>query len=152
MYQRILAPVDGSSASARGLSEAIAVATLTGGRVCLLHVSSEPFEAVGIDGVMCGAAEIDRLVREGGEFLLAKASEQVKAQGIMVDSRLESAFADRVCDVVAKVAREWAADLVVIGTHGRRGIGRVLLGSDAEQILRVSPAPVLLVRGVEAAG
>ena len=151
MYQRILVPVDGSRISARGLSEAIAVARLTGGRIRLLHVFSEPLEAIGIDGAMCTAADIDRLVREGGQALLDQASEQVKAQGVAVDCRLESAFADRVCDVVARVARDWPADLVVIGTHGRRGVGRMLLGSDAEQILRTAPTPVLLVRGAEAA-
>ena len=51
-----------------------------------------------------------------------------------------------MCDLVAKAAKEWPAELVVIGTHGRRGVGRLLLGSDAEQILRLSPVPVLLVR------
>jgi nucleotide-binding universal stress UspA family protein len=51
-----------------------------------------------------------------------------------------------VCDLVAAAAKSWSVELVVIGTHGRRGLGRLLLGSDAEQILRLSPVPVLLVR------
>ncbi|MBP6502752.1 MAG: universal stress protein, partial [Rhodoferax sp.] len=45
---------------------------------------------------------------------------------------------------------EWPAELIVIGTHGRRGIGRMLLGSDAEQVVRHAPVPVLLYRAVEA--
>lgn len=146
MYQRILVPVDGSSTSDQGLAEAIAIARLTGGRIRLLNVFVEPFEAVGIDGAMCTGADIHRLVREGGQMLLAKASEQVRTQGIAVDSVLEDAEGGRVCDVVARVAQSWAADLIVIGTHGRRGVGRMLLGSDAEQILRIAPVPVLLVR------
>jgi len=52
----------------------------------------------------------------------------------------------RVCDVVCDQARESGADLIVLGTHGRRGIGRLLMGSDAEQVLRLSPVPVLLIR------
>jgi len=57
----------------------------------------------------------------------------------------------RVADLVTEQARAWKADLIVIGTHGRRGVDRFLLGSDAEQILRIAPAPVLLVRAPAAA-
>jgi len=150
MYQRILVPVDGSSTSAQGLSEAIALAKLTGGRIRLLHVIREPFEAIGIDGAMCSGVDIYKLVREGGELVLAKATEQVKAHGIAVDSELLDSFDGRVCDLVVRAAQTWSADLIVIGTHGRRGVGRMLLGSDAEQILRLAPIPVLLVRGTAA--
>jgi nucleotide-binding universal stress UspA family protein len=50
---------------------------------------------------------------------------------------------------VASEARQWPADLIVLGTHGRRGVGRWLLGSDAERIARYAPVPVLLVRAPE---
>lgn len=150
MYQRILVPVDGSSTSGKGLSEAIALAKLTGGRIHLLHVVREPFEAIGIDGAMCTGADIHRLVREGAELVLAMATEQVKKAGIAVDSELLDSFDGRVCDLVVRAVQSWSADLIVIGTHGRRGVGRMLLGSDAEQILRLAPIPVLLVRGTAA--
>ena len=52
----------------------------------------------------------------------------------------------RVCDVAVEQAKAAGADLIVLGTHGRRGVGRMLMGSDAEQILRIAPTPVLLVR------
>jgi len=65
---------------------------------------------------------------------------------VPVDGVLLDTFNRRLCDLVVRAARDWPADLVVIGTHGRRGVGRLLLGSDAEQILRLSPVPVLLVR------
>ncbi len=48
---------------------------------------------------------------------------------------------------MVETARTWGASLIVVGTHGRRGLGRLVLGSDAEQILRVAPVPVLLIRG-----
>ena len=146
MYQRILVPVDGSPHSNRGLAEAIAIARLTGGRIRLVHVIDEPFVAVGVDGAMCGAADIFALVREGAQRVLADASETVKTAGVPVDDEVCDSFSGRLCDLVVQAAKHWPADLIVIGTHGRRGVGRMLLGSDAEQILRLSPVPVLLVR------
>jgi len=56
----------------------------------------------------------------------------------------------RVSEAVIQQTKEWGADLIVIGTHGRRGANRLLLGSDAEQIMRLAPVPVLLVRTPEA--
>jgi len=67
---------------------------------------------------------------------------------VSCDSELADRLDGRVCDLVTQSARTCGADLIVIGTHGRRGVGRLMLGSDAEQILRLSPVPVLLVRGV----
>ena len=55
-------------------------------------------------------------------------------------------FGARVCDLVVEQAREWKADLIVIGSHGRRGMSRLFLGSDAELVVRLAPVPVLLVR------
>lgn len=57
--------------------------------------------------------------------------------------------AGRVCDLVVAEAKNWEADLIVIGTHGRRGVGRVFMGSDAEQIVRLAASPVLLVRAAQ---
>ena len=56
-------------------------------------------------------------------------------------------FAKHIYDAIEEEATEWAADLIVIGTHGRRGIRRLLLGSVAEGLTRVSSKPVLLIRG-----
>ena len=150
MYKRILVPVDGSSTSTQGLSEAIAIAKLTAGRIRLMHVLREPFEVVGMGGGLGGAGDVLKLVREAGESVLAEATAQVKKQGIDVDSELLDSFGERICDLVVRVAQDWPADLIVIGTHGRRGVGRMLLGSDAEQILRLAPVPVLLVRATAA--
>jgi nucleotide-binding universal stress UspA family protein len=60
-------------------------------------------------------------------------------------------FSGRVADVILNEARKWRADVIVMGTHGRRGISRTLLGSDAEAVVRSATAPVLLVRGKAAA-
>ncbi len=146
MYQRIFVPVDGSDCSNQGLAEAIAVAKLTGGQIRLAHVIDEPFVAIGVDGAMAGGADIFSVVREGARQVLADASDTARKAGVAVDDELLDSFDGRLCDLVVKAARAWSADLIVIGTHGRRGAGRLLLGSDAEQILRLSPVPVLLVR------
>ena len=53
----------------------------------------------------------------------------------------------RVAEVIVQAARDWKADLIVVGTHGRRGVSHLFLGSDAEAVARLSPVPVLLVRG-----
>ena len=63
------------------------------------------------------------------------------------DTRLADAPSQRLGRMVADEARGWEADLIVVGTHGRRGLGRVLLGSGAEQIIRDAPVPVLVIRG-----
>ena len=72
------------------------------------------------------------------------------AAGVVAETALLEGLDLRLGDVVADDARAWSADLVVVGTHGRRGVGRVLLGSGAEQIIRQAPVPVLAVRSSRA--
>jgi nucleotide-binding universal stress UspA family protein len=88
-------------------------------------------------------------LREGGEQILAEARATVAKAGVAVEVVQLDTLSGRVSDLVIDHARTWRADLIVIGTHGRRGVGRLLLGSDAEQILRSAPVPVLLVRASE---
>jgi nucleotide-binding universal stress UspA family protein len=146
MYQRILVPVDGSPTSQRGLAEAIALAGITGARLRLINIVDMMVFAMEADTFAGSASEMIPLMREGGQKILAIAQARVEAAGVAVDSVLRDGFAGRVCDLVVDEAKAWSAELIVIGTHGRRGAGRWLLGSDAEQILRMAPVPVLLVR------
>ena len=146
MYQRILVPVDGSAPSAKGLDEAIAIAKMTGGQVRVLHVIDEPFLALGVDGFSGSPGDIIELMQENGRRIVGDAVAKVRAQGVACDSALADNMHGRVCDLVTAAAVSWNAGLIVIGTHGRRGAARMLLGSDAEQILRTAPVPVLLVR------
>lgn len=146
MYQRILVPVDGSPTSKRGLDEAIAIGKITGASLRLLHVVDETSFAMSADAFGAYTGDLLTLLREGGEQILADAKAQVEAAGLAADTVLRESLAGRVCDLVTAEAKVWPADLIVLGTHGRRGAGRLLLGSDAEQTLRLSPVPVLLVR------
>jgi nucleotide-binding universal stress UspA family protein len=86
------------------------------------------------------------VARDAAEQVLAKAAAQVKASGVEAAHVLLDCEGRRLCDLVAETASAWAASVVVLGSHGRRGLQRILLGSDAEQILRTAPVPVLLVR------
>jgi nucleotide-binding universal stress UspA family protein len=70
---------------------------------------------------------------------------------VAVDKVLVECYARRTSEVVCEQANAWHADLIVVGTHGRRGVRRMMLGSDAEQIVREAPVPVLVVRAPESA-
>ena len=149
MYQRILVPVDGSATSDKGLDEAIKLAKLTGASLRLIHVVDVMMFATGFETYGAFADDVVPRMQEVGEKLVEQARSRVAAAGVKVDSVLFDTLALRVSDAVNEQARAWGADLIVIGTHGRRGVGRFLLGSDAEQILRTAPVPVLLVRAPE---
>lgn len=151
MYTHILVPIDGSPTSDRGLEEAIKLARLTGAQLGLMHVVDEFVYATGMEGFGAMTADLTTLLRESGQKILDTAKARVKACGVPVETALFDSFAGRVCDLVVAEATSRQADLIVLGTHGRRGIGRVLMGSDAEQIVRLAPTPVLLVRGGEPA-
>jgi len=145
MYQNILVPIDGSEPAGRGLHEAIQLARTLGARIRLLHVVNKT------PGVTAGAvpAVIDDLIsasRTAGESILRDATSAARAAGIEVQDRLIEALGDRAGEIVISEARAWPAHLIVCGTHGRRGLKRLLMGSDAEYIVRHSPVPVLLVR------
>jgi nucleotide-binding universal stress UspA family protein len=149
MYQRILVPIDGSPTSWRGLEEAIQVALPGHASLRLIHVVDELSIMVSADAMGAMAGEVLTSLIQGGHALLADAKAKVEARGLPVDVTLIESMAGRVCDHVIAEAARWQADLIVIGTHGRRGVGRFLLGSDAEQILRLAPTPVLLVRAAQ---
>jgi nucleotide-binding universal stress UspA family protein len=147
MYQRILVPFDGSPTSNAGLDEAVKLAKLTGASIRIVHVlDGLPFSAgdAGLTGDILG------MLLEAGSQILVEGKRRVQASGVPVDTFLSETFGHRVCDVVAEQAKAWKADLIVIGTHGRRGMKRLFIGSDAEQILRTALVPVHLVRMAQA--
>ncbi|MCW0210982.1 universal stress protein [Achromobacter veterisilvae] len=146
MYQRILVPVDGSDTSDLGLTEAIRLAQLTHARLRLIHVIDELSFAFSVDAYSYQAGELLDLLRKNGAEILEKALATVRAQGIAADTVLYENLDKTVQQRVIAEAETWKADLIVIGTHGRRGVRRMVLGSSAEGILRGAHVPVLLVR------
>lgn len=145
MYKRILVPVDGSPTASQGLQEAITLARDQGAEILLLHVVNDwPVAAGDIAAVNLEAGS--KALREAGAELLTRAEEQVRAAGLTVHRALVEELGVPVGECIVQRAREWPADLIVCGTHGRQGVSRLLLGSSAEYVLRHAPVPVLLVR------
>ena len=145
-YKRILVPIDGSATAKAGLKEALKLAKTAGARLRLLHVVDEsplltlPEAGYSIDTI------IDEL-KASGQSVLAAAAKTAAAQGAKCDSGLVESMGLRVADQITAEAKRWRADLIVIGTHGRRGVQRMLMGSDAELVVRNTTVPVLLVHG-----
>lgn len=147
MYKRILVPVDGSETSNKALVAALELARQGGGRVRLVHVLDELAYLTGYEG----SVDLLNVARDFGHKLLQDALSMAKSAGVPAETQLVDVPGGRLGERVAEEARSWEADLVVVGTHGRRGISRMLLGSGAEQVLRLSPVPVLSVRAPETA-
>ena len=148
MYRRILVPVDGSEASLVGLRHAIGLAKDQGARLRVLNVVDDLIMAP-MMMEPSGAADLTYVLeslRGEGQKVLKKAAavaekSAVNAEAVQVESRGRP-----VSDVILADARRSRSDVIVMGTHGRRGLNRLLLGSDAERVLREAPVPVLLTR------
>ena len=142
-FHKILLPVDGSTTSNRALDMALKLASGGSVQLHLLHAVDELAYLSGYEY----AADLFAMARDYGQKILDEAAHKAKAAGVNVDIKLIDLPAQRLGETVATEAREWGADLIVVGTHGRKGIGRVFLGSGAEQIIRLAPVPILVVRG-----
>ena len=148
-FHHLLVPIDGSPSADKALREAIRLARSSGAKVTLLHVMDALSHMTGFESGTRYAEQILPLMRSAGENLLAQAGQKVLAQGLQVECILITEGPGRVFEHVAEHARNNNVDLIVLGSHGRRGIDRALMGSDAEQIIRHAPVPVLVVRGDE---
>jgi len=146
MYKHILVPVDGSEPSSLGFKEAVKIAKAGGGTIRVVHVVS------GYQPVRAGLAYLPDMevnLRAHGQKLLTEARAELEKSGVDGETVLLEGAAVHTGDHIVEYAKRWPADLIVIGTHGRRGLVRLLMGSDAEFVVRTSPVPVLLVRGPE---
>ena len=144
MYTNILVPIDGSDTASRGLEEAIPLAKALGSRIRLVHVVNELIFAGGDSGIY--ASDLMVSLRDGGKSLLAQAAARVRRAGVVADTVMIESIGAPAADFIVEQARRWPADLIVMGTHGRRGLLRVAMGSDAENVVRIASVPVLLVR------
>ena len=144
-FRRIIVPVDGSPTSNKALVAALQIARDGGGRVRLVHVVDELSYVTGFEA---GALVLDE-IRKGAQRVLVAATEIANAAGVPVETQLIDKPGERLGDCIAREARDWDADLIAVGTHGRRGLSRVMLGSGAEHVIRVAPVPVLVIHGDE---
>ena len=145
MFGRILVPVDGSGPSRDAVELAVATASAVGGTLVfcsvvdsdriIMECAAMPFvdPTPSIDGLKARANEA-----------LAAAVARAEAFGLRAESMLKEG---EPIKTVLAVAHQYAADLIVMGSHGRRGLQRLLLGSTTEGVLREADIPVLVVRG-----
>ncbi len=146
MYRKILVAIDGSTASNLGLDEAIRLAKNQGARLRLFHLVDEFAAVSGPDSAALYSQGLIEALRRDGERIMDKAEGLVRRKGIKAEAVMLESFGGKAADAIVAQARKWGADLIVLGTHGRRGVKRLVMGSDAEEVVRTAPAPVLLVR------
>jgi nucleotide-binding universal stress UspA family protein len=146
MYAKILVPVDGSQASNAGLTEAIKIAKSQGSEIRLIHVVNDLILEAGYGAAIyaCDAVEV---LRKAGRNILDAAQTTAQHEGVETNSVLLDSVGGPASDLILGEAKACAADLVVMGTHGRRGLARLVMGSDAEAVVRACAVPVLLVHG-----
>lgn len=137
-YRRILCAIDFDENSARALEEAVRVAKLARASLCLLHVVR--VNPMGREGLLVGQL-YDSEIQSAREKLAALAREKLDG----IDHQIVVEVGEPAMLILA-IEDKVGADLVVMATHGRRGIARLVLGSVAERVLRESRAPVLTVR------
>ena len=145
VYKRIMVPVDGSATSTAGLNQALRLARDQKAKLKLIHIVDE-LMIFGSSGAGINIEPVLESMKRAGRRVLKRAAKLAASRGVRPESELWENAKGRVAEVLVARAKRWRADLIVMGTHGRRGVNRLLLGSDAELVVRNSPVPVLLVR------
>ena len=145
MFRTILVAVDGSVVSNFGLDQAILLASEQHATLCILHVVEEYVLVQSVDAPVYVEGLWEAL-RETGKKTLSAAVAKAERRGVTTRSILAESVARPVAEVILEQAKKCHADLIVLGTHGRRGMSRLVMGSDAEGVIREATVPVLLVR------
>lgn len=148
MYQRILIATDGSELSRKGVEQGLAMAGQLGASVIAVTVS-EPIitgydDALGWGGVNSLSSEYQKAQDDTAERILEQVRQQGTAAGLDVGTvHVRDRYA---AEGIIETAQTRGADLIVMASHGRRGIGRLLIGSQTQEVLTHSTVPVLVVR------
>ncbi len=155
MFKKILVAFDGSEAAQRGLTTALALASDQQATLFVLNVVDgmptrwcayvdEQFRPARVEALLQGLHASGQKLLDEAQAVAARHGQATKA--LLIDARGRS-----VADVILAQTREIGAGIVVLGTHGREGMSRLVVGSAAESVLRHSDVPVLLVRAPEGA-
>jgi nucleotide-binding universal stress UspA family protein len=141
--KRILVPTDFSETSDKALDYAVDLATLLKGSITVMHAYEIPI--VGFpDGAIIASAEIASKLLDSVQAAMDATIAKRKNKGVPLQPVIRQDVPYRAINAVAD---EMKADLIIIGTHGRRGISRALLGSVAENVIRTATRPVLTIHG-----
>lgn len=151
MYKRIMVALDQSFMSGRVLETAIELAKSTGAQIAICHAIDETILSQREVAMMLpnSVGKTEARLRMGAEGFLGKAAETARAAGLEVEIKVVESEKKHVSDMLIDAAAEWHADLLVVGTHGRRGIERYFVGSVAERLVRKGRRSLLLVRSEE---
>ena len=147
MYQRILVATDGSTLSKKAVSSAIAMAQLTGAELVALKVIPRYPQSYFEGGLALPASDIARVEKqwaEHGQAIVDAVGKTALGKGVKV--KAVTAKSDLVSEAIIAAAKKHKCDLIVMASHGRKGIKRLLLGSETQQVLTHSHVPVLVLR------
>ena len=143
LFQRILVATDFSPASTPAFEESVKIAKREGALLLIAHAYQEP----GLVELSRAPAEVyeqwDQQLREGTERKLRPLVESARKEGVEARALILTGFAD---EAIIEAAKQEGADLIVMGTHGRRGAARLFLGSAAARVIATAPCPVMTVR------
>lgn len=148
LYNKIMVAIDGSDVSSKALDHAIKLAENHKATLILIHIVEESFGfrgGVGFDYdylITQYREEGLRILKDAEQIVKEKSS--LKCKTILVEL---NPFQGRIAEVLIDKIKDLSVDLLVMGTHGRRGFNHFLLGSVAENLIRIAVTPVLLIRG-----
>ncbi|WP_416840120.1 universal stress protein [Haloferax sp. DFSO52] len=140
MYNTILVPVDGSAPSESALDQAIELAATLGSTIHVVYVVDERV----LHATQLDAGGLVRAYEQEGEKIVSEAAESVARADVDVVTAVEHGSPHRA---ILRYADEHDVGLIVMGTHGRRGLERYLIGSVTERVLRMTDVPILTIRG-----
>jgi nucleotide-binding universal stress UspA family protein len=147
MFKRILVAVDASDTGEQALQMAIGLATESQAQLRIVHAVD--VSNVNMESEQLSHSAMTEKIKKNGQDTLRNAEMKAAAAGIEAETNLVvmETLKPRIAEAIIEDAEAWPADLIVIGTHGRRGLSRLVVGSVAEGIVRGATQPVLLTRG-----
>ena len=146
MYQRILVATDGTALSKKAVTAAIGMARLCAAELVVLNVVPR-YQTGFYEGIAVSSqnvAMVETKLRDAGQAIVDAAKDAAVKQAVQAKGVL--ATSDMVAEAIIAASRKHKADLVVMASHGRKGLKRVLLGSETQQVLTHSTVPVLVLR------
>jgi nucleotide-binding universal stress UspA family protein len=148
MHKRIFVAIDNSSTAQKALEEAISLAKARASSLCIATaLDAGPLAQHGMGlGSYIDVDKVKQEMRESASALLDQALAKAVAAGCAAEQKLIESSDRRIAEMISDAASQWQADLLVVGTHGRRGFERMLVGSVAENLVRIATTSLLLVR------
>jgi len=146
MYDKILVPIDGSSTANAAVAHAQSIAELCNSQVRIFHALDFFEYTNGFERPSIYSRQVMPAMIASGRAILNAAQQAFTGSGIVVESHLEQCSGQRAAQLIVRQSQLWGASLIIMGTHGRRGFNRLLMGSDAELVVRSATMPVLLIK------